>query len=573
MIPEEKIDEIRQSARISEFISPHVELKNKGRSLMGLCPFHSEKTPSFSVNDEGGFFHCFGCSAGGNVFKFLMEVENLSFPESVRKVAGRYGIDVPEVGGHATSEREALFAANASALRFFKRYLHESDKARPVLDYLAGRGVGAEAIEAFALGAAPATGDSLVQWFSREGVDLSVGLGLGLIGEKDGRYYDRLRARLMFPIRDIQDRVIGFAGRAAEGANGPKYLNSPESPVYQKSRALYGLAEAREQLRGSSRLLVVEGYLDVIALYEAGLGSALATCGTAMTAEQARLLKRFGSEVVVVFDGDEAGKTAAARSFPVLVTAGLWPKAVFLPDGEDPDSFVRAKGGQALAELAETAGPLADAYLEQLGRGRGTEVDGVARTGAELGKLIAKVADPFERDLLVRKASLWTGLSESVLRRTQTSSGTRSAAGRPPGGAPGPEEMLVSAMLAGESARRVAIESPVHGLLEGSDWQAVVVDIMEAQKSGHAIDVSETLASLPEQFRDRVAARLGDGSLKDNDICRSVAGDCIKNLERRARRSHNLALAEELRKMEQISTVEDPGQHLSDWRPRSGSDA
>ncbi len=545
---------------------------------MGLCPFHSEKTPSFSVNDEGGFFHCFGCSAGGNVFKFLIEIENLSFPEAVRKVADRYGIDVPEQGGSPRSEREALFAANASALRFFKRHLHESDSARGALDYLAGRGVGAEAIETFALGAAPATGDSLVKWFAREGIELGVGCRLGLLGEKDGRFYDRLRARLIFPIRDVQGRTIGFAGRVAEGADGPKYLNSPESPVYQKSRALYGLAEAGQALRGSPQLLVVEGYLDVIALHEAGLGPALATCGTAMTTEQARLLKRFGSDVVVIFDGDEAGQAAAARCFPVLVMAGLWPKAVFLPEGEDPDSFVRAKGAAALVELVGVAEPLADAYLGRLGQGPGSEPAGVARTGAELAKLIAKVADPFERDLLVRKASLWTGLSEQVLRRGASGTGRQAAAPRAavrgaPGGAPGPEEMLVSVMIAGESARSLVTESEGVRLLEGSPWHEVALAIIDAHREGRSIDVSETISGLPEQFRDRVAARLGDGSLENVATCQKVARDCIGNLEDRARRSHNLALAEELRKIEQTREVDDPGPHLSDWRPRSSSDA
>lgn len=540
---------------------------------MGLCPFHSEKTPSFSVNDEGGFFHCFGCGAGGNVFKFLMELESLSFPESVRKVADRYGIEVPEQGGTPRSEREALFAANVSALRCFKRYLHESDKARPVLDYLAGRGVTGESIETFALGAAPTSGNALVKWFSREGIELAIGCQLGLLGEKDGRFYDRLRGRLIFPVRDVQGRTIGFAGRVAEGADGPKYLNSPESAVYQKSRALYGLAEARDGLRGSPRLLVVEGYLDVIALHEAGLGPALATCGTAMTSEQARMLKRFGSEVVVVFDGDDAGQAAAARCFPVLVTAGLWPKAVFLPTGEDPDSFVRSKGAGALGALADQAEPLADAYLGRLGQGAGSEPEGVARTGADLAKLIAKVADPFERDLLVRKASLWTGLSEDVLRRGAGRAVSGSTARRPGGGAPGPEEMLVTAMLAGEAARQLALENEAGRLLEGSEWQEVAHSLIENEHNGHSIDVAETIASLPEQYRDRVAARLGDGSLEETATCQKVARDCIKNLEGRARRSHNLALAEELRKAEQTREVEDPGAHLSDWRPRSGSDA
>ena len=214
MISEEKIAEIKQVAKISDFISPYVSLKRRGRSITGLCPFHAEKTPSFSVNDERGFFHCFGCGEGGNVFKFLMKIESLSFPEAVRKVASQCGIEVPdEHGGPSYSRREQMYQANAQAARYFRRCLLETELGGPFLDYLSGRGVSAEVAESFQIGMAPHSGDGLVRWLAKQGVDAALARSLGLIGTSSGRDFDRFRSRLMFPIRDPQGRVVGFGGR------------------------------------------------------------------------------------------------------------------------------------------------------------------------------------------------------------------------------------------------------------------------------------------------------------------------------------------------------------------------
>ena len=271
MISEERIAEVRQSARISEFVTPHVSLKRRGRSFVGLCPFHNEKTPSFTVDDERGFFHCFGFSAGGNVFKFLMLIENLTFPESVHKVAAHYGIKIPEEGAHASGARDAMFEATASTARYFRRCLIETPVGKPMLNYLAERGIGEEASERFLIGTSPDSGDGLVRWFQKEGINPQLGLKVGLLGDRGGRLYDRFRGRLMFPIRDAQGRVIGFGGRMLGDGDGPKYLNSSESELYHKSRALYGVYEARDALRNDAAMILVEGYFDVIALHQAGV--------------------------------------------------------------------------------------------------------------------------------------------------------------------------------------------------------------------------------------------------------------------------------------------------------------
>jgi DNA primase len=585
VISDDKISEIRQAARISEFIAPHVALKRRGRSLLGLCPFHNEKSPSFSVDDDRGFYHCFGCSASGNVFTFLMEHERLTFPEAVRKVASHYGIDVPETGAGAQPRDPSFYEINASAARYYRRFLVETDHGQRFRDYLASRGVSEEAAEKFSVGAASPSGTGLARWLAKEGVDLRKAAALGLVVDRGGTAYDRFRDRLMFPIRDSQGRVIGFGGRHMGDAEGPKYLNSPESEVYQKSRALYGIYEARDALRQAETVLLVEGYIDVIALHQAGVPQAVATCGTALTAEQARMIRRHAPEVVTVFDGDAAGKRAAARSFPIFVEAGVWAKGLTLPEGEDPDTFVRAHGAEALRERVARAVPLAEAYVVHAASASGRDSAAMARVGTELAGILSKVADPFQHDLLVRKAAHWTGFSEEVLRRESrrieatgrgtSQSGTRTASsvGQRRGGAPGPEELLVTALLADTGLTSTLAQHGVVERMEDSLWRELTRDIIQAVQEGRDVDSAEALARLPEFWRSRVASRLLEDTFADQAIRGRVVEDCIRRIEEAARRRHNETLLGDLRKTEQIRSGEIPHETLTGWRPRTSSDA
>ncbi len=580
MIADDKINEVRQAARISEFISPHVALKRRGRNLMGVCPFHDEKTPSFSVNDEHGFFHCFGCGVGGNVFKFLMMAEGLSFPEAVRKVADRYGITVPDSAGDGSSaaSREKYDSANKSAAEYFRRCLLETPAGKPVLEYLERRGVHAETAEAYMLGAAPASGSGLLRWFERRQVPDALGRELGLLVSRGGGLQDRYRNRLVFPIRDLQGRVIGFAARAIDAGDGPKYLNSPESPVYRKSRILYGLHEAREALHSTQVLLLVEGYLDAIALHQSGIANVAATCGTALTTEQARLIRRQADEAVIVFDGDSAGRAAAARSFPVFVEAGLWPKTVVLPGGEDPDSFVAGRGREAFEELVATAEPLVEAFVERVASQAEAGASGSARAGAALAEVLARIDNPFERDVLLRKAALWTGISEDVLRREAARKRRAQAAtpapAAPRGGAAGPEELLITAMLSSEDAVRRVDQSGVMNSLVSPVWKPVATDMIERVRTGLNVDPGAALETIPEEYRRRVAARLGEGGgFEDAAMRARIIEDCIKGVEKLARRRHNESLLLDLRKREQLGADLEPAEDLAKWKPRNRSDA
>jgi len=589
VIPEDKIAEIRQAARISEFISPHVQIRRHGRSMTALCPFHAEKTPSFSINDDKGFFHCFGCGESGNVFTFLMRVEGLSFPEALHKVADRCGIEVREEDGGRRSERDAMFAANASAAKYFGRFLHERPEAEPVRSYVASRGISPAAAERFLLGAAPSSGDGLSRWFEREGVSRAIAARLGLIVERDGRMKDRFRSRLMFPIRDTQGRVIGFGGRGVRSDSRPKYLNSPESEVYRKSRVLYGMYEARAALQEasqeSSRLVVVEGYLDVISLSQAGIGGVVATCGTAMTSDQTRMMKRFVGEVVTLFDGDRAGKEAAARSVAAFLEAGLWPRGACPPEGEDPDSYIGKAGCEAMQALIDGATPLVDDYIRYIVSREPDTSAGKARAAAELAGVLAKVEDVFERDLLIKKAALWTGISARLLAQARPpapsgrSAATRSAEAvrRPParprrGGAPGPEELLVTLLLATDGFAETVSRAGVVERMEDGPWADVARRVVGDHSRGKAGDVAEYLLMLGEHDRARVSKRLTDDTFSDGSLCERMIKDCIQGIDGAARKRQNRELLNRIRKQEQLGVDVDPVESLRGFKPSRGSD-
>ena len=596
MIPDDVIARVRDAARISDFIAAHVSLKKRGRSLLGLCPFHNEKTPSFSVNDERGFYHCFGCSAGGNVFKFLMEIEGLTFPESVRKVADRYGIDVPEssAGGPTAKAKAGLHEINASAARYYRRFLLESEHAEPFRDYIKSRELNDEICERYWVGAASPSGRGLAKWFAKEGIDLSDAVRLGLIINRDGHAFDRFRGRVMFPIRDPQGRVIGFGGRLIGDAEGPKYLNSPESDVYRKSRALYGLFESREAAReaaredpggngsrGIERWALVEGYLDVLALAQNGMVGAVATCGTALTPDQSRILSRYAEDIVTVFDGDDAGRRAAARSFGVLLEAGVWGRGVLLPTNHDPDSFVREQGREAFDVLIDKAGTLCELYLDQMMHEVPNTTRAMASAGEEIARMIGKVSDAFQRDLLINKAAYVTGISEKLLRKEGRKHSEKSIA--PSGrtehiargfdatvkpGAAGPEELLVSVLLRDSALIEMIQERDVINSMESGVWRELVSAMMTPTET----DASDFLAMLPEPVRDRIATRLNDGVYDDAEVRRRIATDCIAKIEEAARKKHNSTLLSTLKKQASDDT-EAAEDSLATWRPRGNSNA
>jgi DNA primase len=534
-IPEDVLIQVRERANIVEVVGAHVGLRRVGRNHVGLCPFHAEKTPSFTVNEDRGIFHCFGCGAGGNVFSFLMRLEALPFPEIVERLARQHGITLPERGDDdpALREREGLFRLNDQVARFFQRYLWETDEAAPARTYLEERGIGRDVADRFLLGYSPAGSEVLVRKLRASGRPLAAGVRLGLIGERrgGGGHYDRFRARLMFPITDSSGRVVGFGSRSVPGtpsAGGelPKYLNSPETPLYRKGAHLYGLAVARDAIRRADRALVVEGYFDVLALAQAGIAHAVASLGTALTLAQLQVLKRFTRNVVAFFDGDAAGRAAAEKSLPTFLEAGLWGHAAFLPAGDDPDTFVRREGQDAALALLARATPLLDFYLDRAVLPSSTPAER-AMVAQRVSQWLGKIADPFEYDITVRQAAERLGLGEEMLRRQGVR--PRAVAPAPPSTkAPGPEALLVELMLAHPAAAARVDAADGLALFSDPRWRPLAEEIVAAVRRGDAVDPATLLSRLDDATAARIAGRLvGEAVLANpsGDAGASVHGD------------------------------------------------
>ena len=359
LYPEQLIEEVRIRNDIVEVISGYVKLEKKGKSYLGLCPFHSEKTPSFSVEPTKQFFYCFGCNKGGSVIQFIMNIENLEFVDALKLLADRAGMSLPEPEDHKEQEkarqRKEILEVNKEAGRFYFKTLTGSLEAQ---SYLKKRGLLEKTIKQFGLGYSPGGWNELTNWLLARGTSKELLINSGLsIKTKNGELIDRFRERIMFPIFDIRGNIIGFGGRVMDGSM-PKYMNSPDTTVYDKSRELYGLNFAR--MSSSKRLLIVEGYMDVISLHQAGIDFAVASLGTALTQMQAWILKKYSSEVIIAYDSDSAGQAATLRGLDILENAGSNVKVLLIPQSKDPDEYIRNNGPEKFKNLVDRAISLLD---------------------------------------------------------------------------------------------------------------------------------------------------------------------------------------------------------------------
>ncbi|HEY5656674.1 MAG TPA: DNA primase, partial [Myxococcota bacterium] len=405
-IPDEIIQQVRDHSDVVELVGRTVTLRRAGRSYKGLCPFHDEKTPSFNVNPDRQSYYCFGCQEGGDIFSFLMKVEGLSFGEAVRTLARECGIEVPSEAGE--SRGDGLYEANALLA---ERYAAELKRgANPGAAYLERRGLDAATIERFGIGYAPEGWDFAVRALRAKKIPAEIGERAGLLAQRaSGGHYDRLRGRVVFPIQDRRGRVIGFGGRALAADQEPKYLNTPESPIFRKREALYGLPLALEPVRRADRVVVVEGYFDCIALHRAGIEEAVATCGTALTEDHARNLYRRTRNVVMLFDGDEAGQRAMVRALEVLLPAGLRARAALLPPGEDPDSFLAGQGADALRALVDGAPSAVDVVIDRAASQDTSTPWGKADAVAAVAPLLARIPSAVERHEYCNRLALAVG--------------------------------------------------------------------------------------------------------------------------------------------------------------------
>ena len=428
-----------QRVDIVEVIDSRVPLKKAGREYTACCPFHNEKTPSFTVSPNKQFFHCFGCGAHGTALGFLMDYEHLDFVEAVEELARGVGLEVPREAGRGDdaqrSQNALLYELHMEAARYFQRMLREHPRAQAAIDYLKGRGLSGEIARDFGLGYAPPGWDNLLGTLGRDPARRRALAAGGLAIQKDnGELYDRFRDRIMFPIHDRRGRIIGFGGRVL-GDDTPKYLNSPETPIFHKGRELYGLFEARKQVRQLDRLLVVEGYMDVVALAQFGVRNAVATLGTATTADHLEQLFRVVPEVVFCFDGDRAGLQAAWRALenalPVL-REGREARFLFLPEGEDPDSFIRKEGAEIFRERAANAIPFSDFLFEHLAESVDMDsIDGRARLVETARPLLQRLPPGVFRGMMVHQLERLAALPTGELAGLAGEAGAAAQAPRP----------------------------------------------------------------------------------------------------------------------------------------------
>ncbi|MCP4020282.1 MAG: DNA primase [Desulfobacteraceae bacterium] len=420
-IPEEKISEILHTSDIVDVISETVILKKSGRNHFGLCPFHSEKTPSFSVSSNKQIFHCFGCSAGGNVFSFLMKYHGVTFPEAVKMLAQRYNItvDTGTIDPRKKKEitlKENLLRLNKKVMDLYSHCLMEEKTLGQAKEYLKKRGTSDDIIEQFKLGFVPEKWDTVVQLLKKHKVSQETAIKSGLVLERKQQngYYDRFRNRIMFPIFDINMQVAGFGGRVMDSSM-PKYMNSPETPVYYKSRILYGLHEAKQYCRQEGFVYIVEGYFDFLTLFQHGIKNTVASLGTALTPDHVRILKGYAPKMILVFDSDQAGINAAKRSISVFMAEGVEIKVLVLPQGKDPDSFMVEYGSEAFRDETQKAKSVMQFLLQVAIEQHGLTVEGRVRILDEMKTHLRLIQDSALRSLYIKELAETLNIDEKAV--------------------------------------------------------------------------------------------------------------------------------------------------------------
>ena len=544
--PDSFVEEVRRAGDIVRFISDHVALRKAGNSWKGLCPFHNEKTHSFNVRSEPAVFHCFGCGEGGDVFKFVMLRERVPFPEAIEMVARRFGVPVPERNADVGPERkqkEELLAVLDAAAKHFETQL-SSVAGKTARDYLLGRAFKKETLERIRAGAAIDSWSGLLDALGKR-FPLPVLMTAGLVLQRqDGKgHYDRFRNRAVFPIFDEGGRVVAFGARSLDGAE-PKYLNSPESPVYTKSRVLYGMSWAKESLRHGGRAVLMEGYLDVARALECGVAEAVATCGTALTPQHAKLLRRFADAVAVNFDQDDAGRKAARRSIDLLIEEGLRVTVVELPEGHDPDSFLKAEGADAYrARLDE-----APAWMDWLIRRSAVDNDirtpgGKAAFLADLLPSLVKFTSAVERvawlDRAVDRAALDPAAARQELKRALA--GAPASGAGPTGVAPAPpratgptllpaERFLLASLLQEDETVGAAVGDLAEEELDGLRSAPVLRAARDLASHGRAVTVASLQAALADDDSRRLVSEVAVAGAPDKG---PAPGECVRELKRR----------------------------------------
>lgn len=513
-IPKDKIEEVRERASIVQVISDYVPLTKRGQNHLGLCPFHSEKSPSFTVSEQKKIFYCFGCNATGNVITFLMKKEGLAFPEAVRSLARRYGITIPEHRTDAAPDgREALYAALKAASEFFQLELR-GPSGEGARDYLKRRAVTGELAKAFKIGFAPNRWDGLAGFLRKKGVPVDASVKAGLIVKRDNSegYYDRFRNRVVFPIIDLKGRVIGFGGRSMDAKTQPKYLNSPESTVFRKGETLFGLSQAKEAIMKEGSVIVVEGYFDLVALHKHGFANTVATMGTALTAEHVRALKGYAKTIYSLFDADEAGKNAAIRGLNLFLNEDIPCRAVILSEGKDPDEFLSLAGPDALRQAIKDAPTLMEFFLRSLKKRVNLAApEGKKKYLEDSLEYLSRISNVAERGHYASIVASTLGIGVDSVYGAMKADARPAAGIRLKGGFDGrssrPELAIVKVLISHPELYCAEVDSAI-ALFESAELKALGLVVAAACRDGRGMDQSMLDGVEDEALKARLAALL-----------------------------------------------------------------
>ncbi len=431
--PQDFIDRVRESANVVDIIGQYVQLRRTGGNHQGLCPFHNEKTPSFSVSEDKQVYHCFGCKESGNVISFIQKYQGLTFPETIEYLAARAGMALPTVEGEEKSgprdSKESLYRVNALAAQFFHEELKKLPASHEVSQYLVKRGLTAEIVDTYKLGYAPNGWTGLADFFTAKKIPITLAEELGLIklrtGGKTG-HYDLFRHRLMFPIFSPARQGLGFGGRVFNPEDQPKYLNSPDSAVFHKGKVFYGLETSVKYIRTEDEIIIVEGYMDWLALAKAGIMNIAATLGTALTQDHVKMIKRYTNKVLLLFDGDNAGRAAAKRSLPILLSEGILARGLFLPDQLDPDEFLQERGVEELKKSISAAPDLFELIAHELWMESKSSPTGKVQLLDQIAPILARAADPRIRSLYIDNLANTMDVAVSLIEQSVNSVGAES---------------------------------------------------------------------------------------------------------------------------------------------------
>lgn len=557
-IPEETIQEIKRRVDIVAVISEHLTLRKAGRNYVGLCPFHEEKTPSFTVSPDKQMFYCFGCGASGQVFNFLMRLNSLTFPEAVSDLARKTGVVLREHRSSPDRNGEGgipdrLSRINILACDFFQNHL-QAQAGKGAREYLKTRGIRDETVKTFSLGHAPAGWRSLRDFLAARKIPPDLASRAGVLVSKDGDYYDRFRDRVIFPIANLTGETVAFGGRIL-GEGEPKYLNSPETPLYSKGKNLFGIHQTREAIRKKDEVILVEGYFDLLSLWNAGIQNVAATLGTALTEDQVRLIKRLTSRVIIIFDPDPAGRKALERGLDLFLAAGIQARIVILPPGYDPDAHVRAFGAEKTAALIENASSLVDYYID--------EVIGEKTTFEEKSELIrravpfmGKIGDPLKRELFIKRVSERLSLDLALLKREiKQAMSPVGVATRPPRKAPPPKEeempelRLLQVMLEYPARIKDIYTSAIAEYFAREETRTLARALYDyhSDVGPGRFDASTFLDSISDEvLRKTLLASVIDPFPFEEDKIDQVVGDIMKQIVRKWYREKRLALGRKL---------------------------